>query len=79
MTIRLTHIEDALATAPDAVSRKVGTQLDAARLSLEKALRTPLSPAQHTQVQNQMQAIVAARAILERIARCYGSSYGRSS
>lgn len=79
MTIRLTHIEDALAAAPGPVSCEIGAQLDAARQSLERALRTPLSPAQHTQVQAQMQAVQAAGAILERIARCYGTSYGRSS
>lgn len=79
MAIRLTRLEDQLAASPALVAREVGTQLDAARQSLQQALRKPLTPAQHALVQTQMQAVEAAAAILDGMAQRYGTSYGRSS
>ncbi|MDM8359427.1 EscE/YscE/SsaE family type III secretion system needle protein co-chaperone [Pandoraea communis] len=78
MAIRLTQLEDQLAAAPGPVAREVGTQLDAARRSLQQALSRPLTPAQHTLAQTQMQAVHAAAAILDSMARRYDTSYGRS-
>lgn len=77
MTIRLTRLEDALADSPGQVSRNVGTTLVAARTILERSLRMPLPPAQHAQAQSLMQAVQAAEAILESIARRYSTSYGK--
>ncbi|MDR3400354.1 MAG: EscE/YscE/SsaE family type III secretion system needle protein co-chaperone [Pandoraea sp.] len=79
MAIRLTRLEDQLAASSGPVVREVGAQLDAARQSLQQALREPLTPSQHALVQTQMQAVQAAGAILERMARRYKTSYGRSS
>ncbi|WP_374627153.1 EscE/YscE/SsaE family type III secretion system needle protein co-chaperone [Pandoraea sp.] len=78
MTIRLTRLEDRLAASPEATARELGAQLDAARQSLQQALRTPLTPAQHALAQKQMHAVQAAGAILEGVARCYRTSYGPS-
>ena len=78
MTIRLTRLEDRLAASPEATACELGAQLDAARQSLQQALHTPLTPAQHALAQTQMQAVQAASAILERVARCYRTSYGPS-
>lgn len=77
MTIRLTRLEDALADSPGPVSRNVGAALVAARATLEGSLRMPLRPAQHAQTQSLMQAVQAAEAILESIARRYSTSYGK--
>ncbi len=77
MTIRLTRLEDALADSPGPVSRNVGTALVAARATLEGSLRMPLTPAQHAQTQSLMQAVRAAEAILESLARRYSTSYGK--
>ncbi|VVE47725.1 EscE/YscE/SsaE family type III secretion system needle protein co-chaperone [Pandoraea terrigena] len=79
MTIRLTRLEDRLAASPEPVARDVGAQLDTARRALQQALHAPLTPAQHALAQTQMQAIQAASAILDRVARRYGTSYGPSS
>ncbi|VVE71388.1 EscE/YscE/SsaE family type III secretion system needle protein co-chaperone [Pandoraea anapnoica] len=77
MTIRLTHLEDALADSPGPVSSNVGAKLNAAQATLEGSLRMPLPPAQYAQVQSLMQAVRAAEAILESIARRYSTSYGK--
>ncbi|AJE98925.1 EscE/YscE/SsaE family type III secretion system needle protein co-chaperone [Pandoraea apista] len=79
MAIRLTRFEDQLAASPEPVAREVGAQLDAARRSLQQALNTPLTPTEHALAQTQMQAVQAAGAILECMARRYRTSYGRSS
>lgn len=75
----LTQLEASLAASPAGVSRDVGEKLDIAHASLARALRTPLTPAQHAQVQAQMLAVDAAAAILRSMARRYGTSYGQSS
>ncbi|VVD77723.1 EscE/YscE/SsaE family type III secretion system needle protein co-chaperone [Pandoraea eparura] len=79
MTIRLTRLEDRLADSPEAAAHDIGAQLDAARRALQQALHTPLTPAQHALAQTQMQAVQAAQAILDNVARRYDTSYGRSS
>ncbi|VVE22761.1 EscE/YscE/SsaE family type III secretion system needle protein co-chaperone [Pandoraea capi] len=78
MTMHLTRLEDALAASPSTVSRDVGAQLDAAIKALEIVLGAPLPPAQHAQADALKQAVIAAGAILESIARRYSTSYGKA-
>lgn len=78
MTIHLTRIEDQLAASPGVVADELGARLDAAHASLQRALRTPLTPAEHAHLVAQSQAVQAARAILARMADRYGTSYGAS-
>jgi secretion system chaperone SsaE len=79
MAIRLTQLEDRLAASPEAVAHDVGAQLEAARQSLQQALRKPLPPEAHALAQAQMQAVQAAGAILDSMVRRYSTSYGRTS
>jgi secretion system chaperone SsaE len=79
MTIHLTRIEDRLAASPGDVANELDARLSAAQASLQRALRTPLTPAEHAHLVAQSQAVQAARAILGRMAHRYGTSYGAPS
>ncbi|QDX20455.1 EscE/YscE/SsaE family type III secretion system needle protein co-chaperone [Pandoraea pnomenusa] len=79
LATHLTQLEDRLAVAPAAVAREVSSTLDAARATLARAARTPLTPAEHAHVRLQQRAVDAAGAILESLARRYGTSYGASA